>query len=162
MEFFTYLAKEGAAIGQAPLTFLIAVLLAGVVAYGLARWAFMARLDTAADRMKLKDDQIADRDRKLAELRQVTESPLPKVEAHGDGDDDYSAVIRKLVSRYIFEKDGVDPDILAGRELPPLSWMNHQLLMMDKDWRITDARGPIAEIAPLFPPTTPPASTAQF
>lgn len=148
MEFFTYLAKEWGAIGQAPFTFLIAVVLAGALAFALAGWAFKTRLEHAESRIKLRDDQIADRDRKLDELRQVSESPPPKVEAHGDGDDDYSAVIRKLVSRYIFEKDSVDPDILAGRELPSLSWMNHQLLMMDKDWRIIDARGPIAEIGP--------------
>lgn len=148
MEFLTYLAKEWGAIGQAPFTFLIAVVFAGVLAFGIAQWAFKTKLDSADSRLKLRDDRIADLERKLDELRQVSESPPPKVEAHGDGDDDYSAVIRKLVSRYIFEKDGVDPDILAGRELPSLSWMNHQLLMMDKDWRIIDARGPIAEIGP--------------
>lgn len=148
MEFLAYLAKEWGAIGQAPFIFAIAAVLAGLLGYGIARLIFTARLDTANDRLKLKDDQIADKDRKLAELRQVSESPPPKIETHGNGDDDYSAVIRKLVSRYIFEKDGVDPDILAGRQLPPLGWMNHQLLMMDKDWRIIDARGPIAEIGP--------------
>jgi hypothetical protein len=148
MDFLTYLAKEGAAIWQAPLTFLTAAVLAGLLGYGIARLIFMSRLDTAADRLKLKDEQIADRDRKLDELRQVTESPPPKVEAHGDGEDDYSDVIRKLVSRYIFETENVNPEILAGRELPSVSWMNHQLLMMDKDWRITDVRGPIAEIGP--------------
>jgi hypothetical protein len=146
MEFLTYMAKEWSVVGKAPLTFLIAVVLAGLVAYALARWAFTARLDTAADRLKFKDEQIADRDRKLGELVQAARSPAPRIEAQEERGGDYSAVIRQLISEYIFEFDDVPADILSGRELPPVSWMNRQLAQMGKNWRITAARGPIAEI----------------
>lgn len=148
MEWLTYLAKEWGVIGQAPFTFLMAATLAGLLGYGIARLIFTARLDTASDRLKLKDERVADLERKLDELQQASESPPPTVEAHGDGSDDHSAVIRQLVSRYIFESQEVDPEILAGRELPSMRWMNHQLHMMGKDWRITNVRGPIAEIGP--------------
>jgi hypothetical protein len=88
-------------------------------------------------------------ERKLAEMRQIAESPPPKVEAQGNGTDDYSAVIRQLVSDYIFDLPGMgDPDIVAGRELPPLDWMNDELAVRGKDWRITAVRGPVAEISP--------------
>jgi hypothetical protein len=146
MEFLTYLAKEWGVIGQAPVTFLIAMVLAGLLAYALARWAFTARLDTAADRLKFKDEQIADRDRKMAELVQAAGSPTPRIEAREESGEDYSAVIRQLISEYIFAFDDVSADILSGRELPPMSWMNRQLVQMDKGWRITAVRGPIAEI----------------
>lgn len=146
MEWLTYLAKEWGVIGQAPFTFLIAAVLTLVMGYGLARWAFMVRLDTASDRLKLKDEQIADRDRKLGELRQVAESPPPVIEAHGDGTDDYSAVIRGLVQIYVLAEGNVSPGILAGTELPPKEWMNERLFHMRHKWRITNVRGPIAEI----------------
>ena len=149
MQPLSYIEKQWAILSQAPFVFLIVLALAFGAAYAAARCAYQSRLDSADSRLKLRDDRIADLERKLDELRQASESPPPKVEAHGDDTDDYSAVMRKLVSRYIFETKSVNPDILAGRELPPLSWMNHQLLMMDKDWRITDARGPIAEIGPV-------------
>lgn len=146
MQPLSYLEKNWAALSQAPFVFLIVLALAFGVAYAAARWAYQSRLDAMTDRLKLKDDQLADRDRKLSELRQVAESPPPKVEAHGDGTDDYSAVIRKLVSRYIFEPETIPPDIIEGRELPPIKWMNRQLAEMGKDWRIKSVDGPIAEI----------------
>ncbi|MDQ0249223.1 hypothetical protein J2W22_001270 [Sphingomonas kyeonggiensis] len=161
MEFFTYLAKESSVIWQAPITFLIAVLLAGMLGYKLAGWQFIARLDTVGERLKLKDEQIADRERKLSELRQATESPPPQIEAHGDVGDDYSAVIRQLTQLYIFSHDGLSPALLAGLELPPREWMNGQLEEMGKAWRIGTVRGAYAEIIPLNSPT-PPASGAQF
>ncbi|UYY59320.1 hypothetical protein [Sphingomonas sp. S2-65] len=127
--------------------FLIVLALAFGAAYAAARWAFAARLDTLGERLKLKDDQIADRDRKLDELRQLAENPPPSAEVDGLETEDYSAVIRQLVADYIFDFEGSgDPDILSGRELPPLVWMNDQLAAMGKRWRIAAARGPVAEI----------------
>jgi hypothetical protein len=106
----------------------------------------MTRLDTLAERMRLKDEQIADRDRKLSELKQAAESPPPKIEAHGDGADEYSAVIRQLIQLYIFSHDGLTPGLLAGTELPPRDWMNEQLAKMGKGWRVGAVLGPTAEI----------------
>jgi len=146
VEFLTYLASEWSTIGRAPLIFISATVLAGIVAYGLARWAYVARLDAAEDRLTLKDEQIADRDRKLAELRRLSESPPPRVEPHGDGIEDYSAVIRQLVQLYVLGHDGLSPALLAGTELPPRDWMNVQLAKMGKGWRVGAVLGPTAEI----------------
>lgn len=161
MQPLSYLEKNWAALSQAPFVFLIVLVLAFGAAYAAARWAYQSRLDSDASRLKLRDDRIVDLERKLAELHEVAESPPPKVETDGSGTDDYSAVIRQLVSRFIFDSQDPDPEVLAGRELPSMNWMNYQLQMMGKDWRIIDVRGPIAEIAPLSPPGIP-TSSAQF
>lgn len=147
MQPLSYLEQQWAVLSQAPFVFLIVLALAFGAAYAAARWAFAARLDTLAERLKLKDDQIADRDRKLLDLRQLAESAPPKAETDGSELDDYSGVIRQLVADYVFDSPGQgDPEILSGRELPPMDWMNNQLAELGKPWRISAVRGPIAEI----------------
>jgi hypothetical protein len=140
-----YLEKQWGVLSQAPFVFLIVLALASGAAYAAARWAYQARLDAMGDRLKLKEDQLADRDRKLAELRQSVDSPPPQIEAQGDGSD-YSAVIRQLVQLYIFTHNSPPPGLLAGTELPPRDWMNEQLAEMGKGWRVGTVRGPAAEI----------------
>lgn len=61
----TYVAREWRVIAQAPWTFAIALAALSALAYFAARWRFSARIEHLDERVKLRDDQIADYKRKL-------------------------------------------------------------------------------------------------
>jgi hypothetical protein len=70
MDFLTYLAREGAVIWQAPVTFLIAVVLAGLVAFALARWAYATRLEHSQSRLDSANSTIEMLEKRLDRAEQ--------------------------------------------------------------------------------------------
>ncbi|MEW6016765.1 MAG: hypothetical protein AB1760_01670 [Pseudomonadota bacterium] len=60
-----YLAREWAVVSQAPFTFIIASLLVGAVAWAAVLWRYGGKIDHLEERVRLRDDEIADYKRKL-------------------------------------------------------------------------------------------------
>lgn len=58
MDFLTYLAKEWSVIGQAPLTFIVAAVLAGLVAFALVKWAYATRLEHAQSTISMLEKRL--------------------------------------------------------------------------------------------------------
>jgi hypothetical protein len=63
--FVTYLGKEWSVISQAPLIFIMAAMVVCTIAYLAARWRYTGRISHLVERINLRDDRIAEYERKL-------------------------------------------------------------------------------------------------
>jgi hypothetical protein len=64
-QFTDYIAGEWKVISQAPFTFIIGTLFLSGLAYLAARWRYAGRLETIEERIKFRDDLVADYRQKL-------------------------------------------------------------------------------------------------
>jgi hypothetical protein len=52
-----------------------------------------------------------------------------------------SAKLRQLLRFYIFSRDNISPELLAGNALPPLDFLNGELAKSEENWRVQSVSG---------------------
>jgi hypothetical protein len=76
-EFIKYVAGEWSVLRGAPVTFLLGILMVGALVFAASRWQHGSRIEHLNERLRLKDDQLADLKTKLA----AASSPTQKAPA---------------------------------------------------------------------------------
>ena len=138
------IAQEWQTVIGAPFLYVAAAIFVMLMAWGLTHFIYRERLDSLGARLKLKEDQLTDMERRLASAKEAAQQPPPaplsnNVAEHRAG------VLRQLTQLFILSSDGISSRMMAGMELPPAEFLNAELARMGERWRVRNVEGAGAE-----------------